>query len=94
MAKENVISSIDVGSSKISTLISFLVDGKINVTGTSGPSLSKGVGKGSIINIDEVVRSIQKSVDRAERMSTHPITLLLQLQTKAVRLQDRTLTGF
>ena len=73
MAKENVISSIDVGSSKISTLISFLVDGKINVTGTSGPSLSKGVGKGSIINIDEVVRSIQKSVDRAERMSTHPI---------------------
>jgi cell division protein FtsA len=73
MAKENVISSIDVGSSKISTLISFLVDGKINVTGTSGPSISKGVGKGSIINIDEVVRSIQKSVDRAERMSTHPI---------------------
>ncbi len=73
MAKENVISSIDVGSSKISTLISFLVDGKINVTGTSGPSLSKGVGKGSIINIDEVVRAIQKSVERAERMSTHPI---------------------
>lgn len=73
MAKENVISSIDVGSSKISTLISFLVDGKINVTGTSGPSISKGVGKGSIINIDEVVRAIQKSVDRAERMSTHPI---------------------
>ena len=73
MAKENVISSIDVGSSKISTIVSFLVDGKINVTGTSGLSLSKGVGKGAIINIDEVVRSIEKSVSRADRMSTHAI---------------------
>ena len=46
MAKENVISSIDLGSSKISTIVSFVVDGKINVAGTSGSSDSKGIGKG------------------------------------------------
>ena len=74
MAKENVISSIDLGSSKISTIVSFVVDGKINVAGTSGSSDSKGIGKGAIVNIDDVVKSIEKSVMRADRMSTHSIS--------------------
>jgi cell division protein FtsA len=72
MAKENVISSIDVGSSKISTITATVVDGKTNVTGTSGASESRGVGKGSIINIDEAVRAIDRSTIRADRMSSHP----------------------
>ena len=74
MAKENVISSIDVGSSKISTIVAFLTEGKISVAGTSGASESKGVGKGAIINIDDVVRSIEKSTNRANRMSTHEVS--------------------
>jgi cell division protein FtsA len=74
MAKENVISSIDVGSSKISTIVAFLTENKISVAGTSGASESKGVGKGSIINIDDVVRAIEKSTNRANRMSTHEVS--------------------
>jgi len=74
MAKENVISSIDVGSSKISSIVAFLSEGKISVAGTSGASEAKGVGKGAIINIDDVVRSIEKSTNRANRMSTHEIS--------------------
>lgn len=73
MAKENVVSAIDVGSSKISTIVAFLTEGKISVAGTSGASEAKGVGKGAIINIDEVVRSIDKSTNRANRMSTHEV---------------------
>lgn len=74
MAKENVVSSIDVGSSKISTIVAFLTEGKISVAGTSGASESKGVGKGAIINIDDVVRAIEKSTNRANRMSTHEVS--------------------
>lgn len=73
MPKENVISSIDVGSSKISTVVAFVTDSKISVAGTSGASESRGVGKGSIINIDDAVRAIDKSVGRADRMSTHEV---------------------
>ena len=74
MAKENVVSSIDVGSSKISTIVAFITDGKISVAGTSGASESKGVGKGAIINIEDVIRVTEKSVNRANRMSTHEVS--------------------
>jgi len=73
MVKENVISAIDVGSSKISSIVAFLTEGKISVAGTSGASESRGVGKGAMINIDDVVRSIEKSTNRANRMSTHEV---------------------
>ena len=74
MAKENVVSAIDVGSSKISTIVAFITDGKISVAGTSGASESKGVGKGAIINIEDVIRVTEKSVNRANRMSTHEVS--------------------
>ncbi len=73
MPKENIIAAVDVGSSKISTIVAFVTDGKISVTGTSGASESRGVAKGSIVHIDDVSKAIDKSIGRADRMSTYQI---------------------
>ncbi|MFZ5424841.1 MAG: cell division protein FtsA [Patescibacteria group bacterium] len=69
MPKEKIIAGIDVGSSKISTIIATVSDSKISVIGVSGVVQSKGVNKGIIVDIDDAVESISKSLERAERMA-------------------------
>lgn len=74
MAKDRVICGIDVGSSKIATLISSIDDqGKINLIGVSS-TLSKGVKKTQVVDIDEAVAAITESVEAAERMAGYSIS--------------------
>lgn len=69
MAKDKVICGIDVGSSKIATLISSISeDGRINLIGVSATP-SKGVKKGQIVDIEAAVEAITESVESAERMA-------------------------
>lgn len=70
MAKPQGINSIDIGSSKITCLITVpSQDGaKINVIGVATVP-SKGVRKGQIVNIEECVSAITDCVESAERMS-------------------------
>lgn len=69
MAKDKVITAIDVGSSKITTVIAASVkDDKLSVVGVSTVP-SKGLRKGQIVDIEEAVSSISESVDAAERMA-------------------------
>lgn len=78
MARGKSISVIDVGSSKISTLIGQLSEGsdKINVVGASStPSL--GIRKGQIVNIEEAAEAIVKSVEAAERMAGFSVSKIL-----------------
>ncbi len=64
-----MITAIDVGSSKITTVItSTLKDEKLSVIGVSTVA-SKGLRKGQIVDIDETVSAISESVDAAERMA-------------------------
>jgi cell division protein FtsA len=70
MNRSKIIAAIDVGSTKIATLIGQIGEGgeKINVVGASSvPSL--GVRKGQIVNIEEAADTIVKSVEAAERMA-------------------------
>lgn len=69
MAKEKIITGIDVGSTKVSTIIAAVSDGKNSVIGVSGSVPSKGINKGNIVDIDEAVESISNSLERAERMA-------------------------
>lgn len=69
MAKEKIITGIDIGSTKISTVIAAVSDNKNSVIGVSGSVASKGVSKGNIIDIDDAVESISTSLERAERMA-------------------------
>lgn len=74
MAKDKIICGIDVGSSKIATLIASLDEtGKINLIGVSS-TLSKGVKKDQVVDIDEAVDAITESVEAAERMAGYSIS--------------------
>ncbi len=69
MAKDKVIAGIDVGSSKIATLIATVTEAnQINLIGVAATS-SRGVKKGQIVDIEAAVNSITESVESAERMA-------------------------
>ena len=74
MAKDKIICGIDVGSSKIATLIASVDEnGKINLIGVSS-TLSKGVRKNQVVDIDEAVSAITDSVEASERMAGYSIS--------------------
>ncbi|KIL44801.1 cell division protein FtsA [Jeotgalibacillus soli] len=60
--------SLDIGSSSIKVIIAELVQDSLNIIGV-GNVKSEGIRKGSIVDIDETVQSIQKAVEQAERMT-------------------------
>jgi cell division protein FtsA len=70
MNRNKTVAAIDVGSSKIATLIGQVNEGseKINIIGASSIP-SAGVRKGQIVNIEEASDAIIKSVEAAERMA-------------------------
>ena len=69
MAKERIITGIDIGSTKISTTVAVVSDKKVSVIGVSGNVESKGIKKGNVVKIDEAVEAISNSLERAERMA-------------------------
>jgi cell division protein FtsA len=67
--REAVLVGIDVGTSKVCTLIGEVSrDGRLTIMG-HGTVPSSGLKKGVVVNIDQTVRSIAESVERAERLS-------------------------
>lgn len=77
MAKEVIIASIDIGSSKIRTIVGILEEDKKvpSIIGV-GISPSTGMRKGSVIDIEETISNISASLEDAERMSGIPINHL------------------
>ena len=74
MAKDKIICGIDVGSSKIATLIATVnEDDRINLVGVSATN-SRGVKKGQIVDIESAVSAITESVESAERMAGYSIS--------------------
>ena len=69
MAKERIITGIDVGSTKIATTVAVVSDKKVSVIGVSGNVESKGIKKGNVVKIDGAVEAISNSLERAERMA-------------------------
>ncbi len=59
---------LDIGTTKICTVVGELMDGQIHVIGL-GTYPSKGLRKGVVINIDSTVQSIKKAVEEAELMA-------------------------
>ncbi|TDQ42332.1 cell division protein FtsA [Aureibacillus halotolerans] len=67
MNNNGIYVSLDIGTSNVKVIIGELSGDVLNVIGV-GNVVSKGVRKGSIVDIDETVLSIQKAVEQAERM--------------------------
>lgn len=68
MAKERVVTGIDIGSSKVSTIIAQVSEDRLSVIGVSSVP-SKGVKKGVIVDIDSAVEAIAASLEASERMA-------------------------
>jgi cell division protein FtsA len=72
MKKSNIITSIDVGTTKICTIMADIVDNAPRVVGI-GISPSRGLHKGLVVNIHEARESIRDSVRKAEQTSNFKV---------------------
>ncbi len=66
--KDSVVVGLDIGTTKICTVVAEVVDGQVNIIGL-GTHPSKGLRKGVVINIESTVQSIKKAVEEAELMA-------------------------
>lgn len=66
MKKQNVVASIDVGTTKICTILADVSDGGPRILGV-GITPSKGLHKGLVVNINEARETIRDSVRKAEQ---------------------------
>ncbi len=73
MTKDKVIVGIDVGSTKVTTVIAtILEDQQPNIIGVSSVP-AKGLRKGQVVDIDEATISITQSLEAAERMAGYSV---------------------
>ena len=73
MSKKRIISAIDVGTTKVCTLIAEVGDnGQMRVAGV-GNVPSKGMHKGMVVNINEAKETIRDSIKRAEQSSGYKV---------------------
>ncbi len=73
MSKRSVVTAIDVGTTKICTILADVKDnGAPRVVGV-GISPSKGLHKGLVVNINEARESIQESIRKAEQASNYKV---------------------
>ncbi|HET7713762.1 MAG TPA: cell division protein FtsA [Patescibacteria group bacterium] len=75
MAKERIIAGIDIGSSKIVTLIAQLPkeSGQVTVIGVSSMP-ARGIKKGQVVDIDESVSALASGLESAERMAGYSVS--------------------
>jgi cell division protein FtsA len=73
MKRRNVVASIDVGTTKICTILADVSDGGSPRVVGVGISPSKGLHKGLVVNINEARESIRESVRKAEQASNYKV---------------------
>lgn len=73
MKKRNVVAAIDVGTTKICTIMADVRDNGLPRVVGVGISPSKGLHKGLVVNINEARESIRESVRRAEQASNFKV---------------------
>lgn len=66
---KNLIVGLDIGTSKIVTIVAELLpEGTLKVIGL-GQHMSRGLKKGVVVNIDSTMQAIQRSIEEAELMA-------------------------
>ncbi|MDQ0161644.1 cell division protein FtsA [Aeribacillus alveayuensis] len=88
MNSNEIYVSLDIGTSNVKVMIGEMTDETLNIIGV-GNVKSKGLKKGSIVDIDETVHSIKKAIEQAERMVGIPINkVVVGISGNHVQLQD------
>ena len=68
-ASDNMIVGLDIGTSKVVAIVGEIVDdGSLNIIGI-GSNRSRGLKKGTVVNIESTVESIQHAIAEAEMMA-------------------------
>ena len=67
MSNNEIYVSLDIGSSSVKVIIGEMANDTLNIIGV-GNAKSKGIRKGSIVDIDDTVQTIRRAVEEAERM--------------------------
>ena len=71
---KRIIAGVDIGSSKITTLIASVPEtGHLNIKGVA-TNQSRGIRKGQIVDIEDAVKSVVVSLEAAERMAGYSIS--------------------
>jgi len=73
MSEGKIVVGVDIGTSKIVTIIARVDEESVNVLGVS-ETASRGVKKGQIVDIKEAVEAINSSLDAAERMAGYSVS--------------------
>ena len=83
-----LVVGLDIGTSKISVLVSeALPDGTVNILGV-GTTPSQGMDKGGVNDLESVVKSVELAIDSAELMSDQKIrSVLLSISGKHIHCQ-------
>jgi len=76
MNKPKIIAGIDVGSSKITTIIGSAGEEEVKVIGVASVP-SRGMRKGQIVDIEEATAGVIESVEAAERMAGYSLNQVL-----------------
>jgi cell division protein FtsA len=71
--KDSLVVGLDIGTTKICTVVGEVNDGQVDVIGL-GTFPSKGLRKGVVVNIESTVQSIKKAIEEAELMAGCHIT--------------------
>lgn len=72
MPKDRVVVGIDIGSSKVTTLIATFEEDTPNIIGVASIP-SRGLRKGQVVDIDEAVNTITQSLEASERMAGYSV---------------------
>lgn len=93
MTKSTILSAIDIGTSKIVTIIASLSEesDKINVIGASSVE-SRGLRKSQVVDIEEAMEAITTSVEAAERMSGTSLSNAF-ISVGGIHIQSQNSTG-
>lgn len=67
MNNQDLLVSLDIGTSKVRVIVGEVHNGSINIIGV-GAAESQGMNKGAIVDIDQTVFAIREAVEQAERM--------------------------
>ncbi|MEW6215659.1 MAG: cell division protein FtsA, partial [Nitrospirota bacterium] len=65
---EGIIAGLDVGTTKICAVVGEVMEGELKILGV-GTSVSKGLRKGVVVNIESTVESIKEAVKAAESIT-------------------------
>lgn len=73
MPREHAVVALDVGTTKVCTLVGEVEEDRaLNIVGV-GTAASRGMRKGVVVNIDEVSASIAEAIDQCVRLSGYKI---------------------